>query len=98
MNVPEVIIFLSGVTKYIPKNTVVCINGVKFSVGPSGVNILPDTTEPNYRVMFEHPIEINWKTVIQRMTDNSLCIYAGGGDTNIAPALSLIIRSFGLHK
>ena len=98
MNVPEVIIFLSGVTKYIPADTVVCINGVKFTVGPSGVNMLPDATESKYRVKFEHPIELTWKTVIERMKNNTLCIYTEGGETNIAPALSLIIRSFGLHK
>ena len=97
MNIPEVIIFLSGVTKFVPRDTVVSINEVKITVGPSGVKVLPDSAAAKYRVVYEEPIELNWKTVMKRMKDSTLRIYAGG-ETNIGPALSLIIRPLGLHK
>ena len=81
----DTIIFLSGVVRFVPKQTTVNINSNTYEIGPSGVKVVHIDSSADYHVHFDEPLQKNWTDVTRAMKDGSMTIFKRDGTINLAP-------------
>ena len=91
----ETIVFLTGVVKFVPKDTVVSINDKLFTVGPGGVSHIPSEHPvlPKYIVSYETPMQKDWKSIAAHMKSGKMTIRQRDCDKNIGQTLIKMISA-----
>ena len=89
----DTIILLSGVLKFIPKQTIVKINGVNMSLGPRGITQTENAKQPEYTITFTEPMEKKWSVVVDRMRTGELVVWHGSEQCpkSVATMISMFV-------